>query len=444
MSFIYDRLYSKIKFPKIITSLLDCPGLLRLREISMANIPFFNFPSFTAVTRYEHSLGVCHLANIASKSLKLDNKDSLELMIAGLYHDITTPPFAHLFESILEKKWNFDHESYFYDLITASSKDLGKEFTQIYMGRALKLNYFVQSSTARKMGIDAIRIAELVLGKKEDYLSSLISGDIDLDNIDNVIRASSAMGIIGGSGKLAERLATAFVIDSKKQVNFSESSRESIEKWMELREKLYEMILCSVSDFSLQTMLKNCLDELFQSNDENYKLTELDWRLTEREVFEKIRKYEKTYPIYKRMALKDLYNCLNLVLLKGPKLIEIIEKVQKDLEEICTEIFHVDTIMNYYVDKRIRTLKRLFVHFNKVVEKDYETSKNDETMLLGFFTPERKNYFIKNNKKVFFSKIQQNDFLSRIRKILPNSISIYRIEIIQKNYPKLKIIEEVI
>jgi HD superfamily phosphohydrolase len=68
----------------------------------MGNIKFISFPSFSAVTRYEHSVGVCHLANLASKSLNLSEKDKIELMIAALYHDVTTPPFAHAMEEILK------------------------------------------------------------------------------------------------------------------------------------------------------------------------------------------------------------------------------------------------------------------------------------------------------------------------------------------------------
>jgi HD superfamily phosphohydrolase len=83
MIFLYDNIYGKLTFPKYISELLDCPGLLRLKEIGMSNVKFVCFPSFSAVSRYEHALGVCHLANIAADSLSLSEKDKIELMIAA-------------------------------------------------------------------------------------------------------------------------------------------------------------------------------------------------------------------------------------------------------------------------------------------------------------------------------------------------------------------------
>ena len=43
---LYDRIYLDMKFPPIILDLLDCPGLLRLRDVRMANNQFYAFPAF--------------------------------------------------------------------------------------------------------------------------------------------------------------------------------------------------------------------------------------------------------------------------------------------------------------------------------------------------------------------------------------------------------------
>jgi len=136
---LFDGLYGRITFPKIIKSLLTCPGILRLREIRLGNVPFISFPSFSSCTRFEHSIGVCHLAEIAANNLCLDAKEKIQLMIACLYHDVATPPFAHATEDILKRKFNFDHEQHLHDLITGKSDDLGRERAQVFEGRSLKL-----------------------------------------------------------------------------------------------------------------------------------------------------------------------------------------------------------------------------------------------------------------------------------------------------------------
>lgn len=445
MTFIYDRLYGKLKFPKIIGDLLNCPGLLRLREIGLGNIRFISFPSFSAVTRYEHSLGVCHLADLASKSLNLSEKDRMELMIAALYHDVTTPPFAHAMEEILKSYYGFDHERHFYDLIVGRSKDLGKSYAQIFQGRALKLPKLCQSAQARRIGIDLVHIPELVFGKENDTLSSLICGDIDLDNIDNVVRASSAMGIAGADKHLAETLAKSFVFYKGKEVAISESAKSYVEKWKRLREIQYDMILCSIDDFSLQTMLKHALRYLIESADKNIQLCEEDWKLTEEEILQKIRGHPDAREVYRRMQLKNLYECLNLVWIKGSRVLEYIEneKTQQKLEKISEDVLHVETISNYYLDKRQRDIQRLFVFFNKVYQPERRSLK-EPALLVGFFTPDKVDFVDKNTGKKFMDKQRKKDFIHKLEEELPDYLSLYNVKIVTQNrYPQIRLGERI-
>lgn len=450
MSFIYDRLYGKLNFPKLIRELLDCPGLLRLHEIGMGNIKFISFPSFSAVKRYEHSLGVCHLAGLASEALGLSEKEKIELMIAALYHDITTPPFAHAMEDILKKYYGFDHELRFYDLISGRSSDLGGPRTQIFQGRTLKLLRLCQSSQARRIGIDLFHIPELVFGKENNPLSNLINGDIDLDNIDNVVRAASAMGIEGADKHLAEKLASSFVFYKGEKIAISEIARDDVVKWKRLRETLYNMILCSIDDFSLQTMLKHIAGCLIENPDKNIRLREEDWKLTEQEILKRAEKYPDTRKISKRMKLKDLYKCLSLVWIKGPDVFKYIEnkKNQQNLEKLSESIFstdnyHIKVILNYYKDKRKRDIQRPFVFFNKM----YHSKKcffEEPALLVGFFTPNNVNFIDKNTKRKYINGLRKKEFIHKLKENLPDYLSLYYVKIItQTRYPQISFGEKI-
>lgn len=441
MSFIYDRLYGKLNFPKIVTDLLNCPGLLRLREIGMGNVKFISFPSFSAVTRYEHALGVCHLADLASKSLNLSEKDKVELMISALYHDVTTPPFAHATEELLQSYFGFDHERHFYDLITGRSKDLGGSYAQIFQGRALKLPEICQSAQGRRIGIDLLHIPELVFGKESELLSSLISGDIDLDNIDNVVRSASAMGIDGADKHLAEELAKSFVLHGGEIIAISETAKSHVERWKKLRETLYDMIFCSIDDFSLQTMLKHALRYLIESPDKNIRLYEEDWKLTEEEVLKKIVEHPEAGEIYRRMQLTDLYDCLSLVWIKGANVLEYIEnkKNQRNLEKLSEDVFHVRVILNYYLDKRRRNVQRSFVFFNEVYQLEKRPTEGP-ALLIGFFTPNSVNFVDKDTKKKSINKTLKKEFTHKLREELPNHLLLYKVKITtRKGYPRIKL-----
>lgn len=136
---IYDRLYGELKYPPIIQDLLDCPGLLRLRDVRMANNQFVAFPAFASSSRYEHSLGVCHLAGLCAESLALSEKDTIELMIACLYHDVGTPPFAHAMEEVLQSKFGFDHEQNLKNLIMGTTNEFDGDMARVFCNEGLML-----------------------------------------------------------------------------------------------------------------------------------------------------------------------------------------------------------------------------------------------------------------------------------------------------------------
>ena len=76
----------------------------------MANIPFFTYPSFANVDRFEHSLGVAHLAWRWARRNCLSDDKALALTLAALYHDGATPAFGHLFEEYLFR-FGWNHEN---------------------------------------------------------------------------------------------------------------------------------------------------------------------------------------------------------------------------------------------------------------------------------------------------------------------------------------------
>jgi len=437
----YDCLYGKLNFPEIIKDLLDAPEILRLREIGLANIKFLSFPSFTG-NRYEHALGVCHLADLASSSLELCEKDRIELMIAALYHDVTTPPFAHATEGILKRYFGFDHEKYLYDLISGRSNDTGKYYAQIYLGRMAKIRTVCQSARARRIGIDIDRILSIIFGKEGDPLSSVVNSDIDIDNLDNVVRAANAMGIEGANGSIAEILAESFVFYRQGKIALLGKSANYVKQWERLRKTLYDMILCSVEDYSLQTMLKHALTFLIKKDSKGPSLSAKDWKLTEEQMLnERIKHHAKARHIYKRMRLRELYSCLALVWLEGKDADKKLEEIRPSLEKDFKKILKMQIVINYYKDKRYRQIDRPFVHFGDnyyiPILPTYGSQKEDylrPAFLVGVFSPKMKKTI---------SNQQREKIFQRLREDLPSSISIFRVKIKQNEYPHLQQLDEI-
>ena len=72
-----------------------------MHNIKQLSHAYLVYPS-AIHTRYEHSIGVVHLANRVSDQLGFTNEQKEIIRLAGLLHDIGHGPFSHLFEPVLE------------------------------------------------------------------------------------------------------------------------------------------------------------------------------------------------------------------------------------------------------------------------------------------------------------------------------------------------------
>ena len=106
MIYINDRIHGNIEIDVIAQSIIDTPEFQRLRRISQTGVLQWIFPSANH-SRFEHSIGVYHLAKEFAKNLlekyELKNKEKLIkiISIAGLIHDLGHLAFSHLFELLV-------------------------------------------------------------------------------------------------------------------------------------------------------------------------------------------------------------------------------------------------------------------------------------------------------------------------------------------------------
>ena len=97
-------------------SIVDTPEFKRLHNLRQLGVAYIVYPSANH-TRFEHSLGVAHLAKLLIKNLQLNqpelciNDNQVELVqIAGLIHDIGHGPFSHLWDDYMLADEDLEHE----------------------------------------------------------------------------------------------------------------------------------------------------------------------------------------------------------------------------------------------------------------------------------------------------------------------------------------------
>ena len=105
---IYDPIHAFITITPLMQSIIDTSEFQRLRDLKQLGAVQYIYPSATH-TRFEHSLGVSHLAGIMAENLMkseysldlpLEKSRFIEIVrIAGLIHDIGHGPFSHLYDN---------------------------------------------------------------------------------------------------------------------------------------------------------------------------------------------------------------------------------------------------------------------------------------------------------------------------------------------------------
>ena len=115
-----DPIHGHIDVSDLCVKIIDTPHFQRLRNVGQLGGLYFVF-SGASSNRFEHSIGVSHLAKLFAQKLattqpelNITNEDILCVEIAGLIHDLGHGPFSHLFDLKFLKQTakypHFEHE----------------------------------------------------------------------------------------------------------------------------------------------------------------------------------------------------------------------------------------------------------------------------------------------------------------------------------------------
>ena len=119
---IIDPIHDFIRVYEHELSIIDNPIFQRLRRIRQLSGAHLTYPA-AQHTRFEHSLGVMHIAGQAGTTLAekgvLQTDDIEILRLSALLHDIGHGPFSHLFEEIIQEK-KISHEDFGKQIILKS------------------------------------------------------------------------------------------------------------------------------------------------------------------------------------------------------------------------------------------------------------------------------------------------------------------------------------
>jgi len=241
---IVDPLHDFIRVYDHELKIIDNPIFQRLRRIRQLSGAHLTYPA-AQHTRFEHSLGVMHIASQAGQALNekeiLKSDDIEVLRLAGLLHDIGHGPFSHIFEEILQQK-NFSHEDFGKEIILKS--EIGDILT--------------------KNGYDKQLITNVAFGdSKFQYMNEIISGVLSADMMDYLLRDGYFTG--AEHAQIDHKRITQSLDVYQKKLALERSALYSFESMLHSRYQMFKAVYFHKTVRAAEVML---LEALRLSDDE--------------------------------------------------------------------------------------------------------------------------------------------------------------------------------
>jgi len=112
---VQDPVHGLIKISPLAYKIINTDVFKRLKGLKQLGCVHEVFP-MAVHSRFEHSLGVMHIAGQLCEALSVSGRDKLCVEIAGLCHDLGHGPYSHLYEVLVRRanedsKWTHEQSS---------------------------------------------------------------------------------------------------------------------------------------------------------------------------------------------------------------------------------------------------------------------------------------------------------------------------------------------
>ncbi|HIJ99029.1 TPA: HD domain-containing protein [archaeon] len=281
MKTLKDPIHGNIHFSDDEVRILDAPELQRLRNIKQLGLSYLVYPSATH-SRFEHSIGTYFLANKLAASLKLSKEDVQKVRLAALLHDIGHGPFSHSSERAILTRFDskFSHER-------NTARILKKSPISDYL---------------KEIGFSGEEIAKIAVEGKSKF-SEIVSGEIDVDRMDYLVRDSYYTGAAYGTIDL-DRLIDTLQLKTGRLV-FSENGFSAAESMVLARylmyPSVYEHHTTRIADTMFTYATASALEDKIFTPEELYSMDDI-------ELISRLRELEGTPAhLVERIESRKLY-----------------------------------------------------------------------------------------------------------------------------------------
>lgn len=231
--YVHDPIHGSIVIDGPFLDIMGRHEVQRLHSIKQLGLGNMVFPGANH-TRFEHSIGVYHLAGRMCDVLELDQDDTMALKAAGLLHDICHPPFSHTLEELMERITEKDHMDLARELIFGTMPTFMGRDADLFGGTEPIATILEANGISAREVCDLIAFPTSELGgissgqmgldsfgstpkndkqsffESKDYMHQIIHGPVDADQMDYLMRDAHYTGVDHGAIDM-DRLLTQMV-----------------------------------------------------------------------------------------------------------------------------------------------------------------------------------------------------------------------------------------
>ncbi len=290
---IKDPVHGYVYITEAEKKLIDSFPVQRLHRLRQLAGAEYVYPGANH-TRFEHSIGVMHLAGRLAEnphlSQYLSEDEVQKVRIAALLHDVGHGPFSHVFEHLLVKFLNKTHEDLNVWVVQKSElKDLLSD-----------------------LGYDPNELAKLSVGllhkPGKAFMDQIIRSAVDVDKLDFVVRDTYHTGAEYGYVDVFRIIHMLDVLDENLAVDLGAlSALESlILARIESFKSIYFHRVGRAAQIMLVTAMEEAKDELglvnFQSPEEYLALNDYT-------MWSMLKNCKKSKEIIERLERRKLLKC---------------------------------------------------------------------------------------------------------------------------------------
>jgi HD superfamily phosphohydrolase len=239
---VRDPIHGMIFLDKKEWAAVNSRVFQRLRGLKQLAMTHLVYPGATH-TRFEHSIGVCHVAGRLADELKISSEERSQVRHAALLHDIGHGPFSHVSEGLIDRR---------------SEVKGGHEFISMHL---LQSDEELRAALGPEACEKAARLIDP--GGERSFLKDIVSGPTDADKLDYLLRDSYFAGSEFGRYDLDRIIDTATIIGRDQPetfLGFEEGGVWAVESLLLARHHMHRAVYGHHTRISTDIMVTRALE----------------------------------------------------------------------------------------------------------------------------------------------------------------------------------------